>query len=365
MRYAGTYRYLVAALIAVALAAGCTDWVVDADGPASRADNFDLLWQDFDRIYPYFPHKGIDWDSVYSHYAPAAQAAGSDAELAKLMGEMLLGLRDGHVNLFTPDDEFIYDGWFLNRPRNFDRDLILLHFLRGQFSTLNSGQIVVSKPLALAPQPGQLAGEPQQAGVLYLLVQSFLNRQSWLDDLHRRLDDAGEIDGFIIDVRNNGGGSDLAALELAGRFADQRRVFGFLQYRAGAARDALGAPKPRYLDPVRSPLLKPVVVLTNRRTFSAAESFVLAMRTLPHAIVVGDTTGGGSGNPINRELPNGWTYTISTWVERDAAMRIFEGAGIAPDVTVMQSSRDTSLGRDSLIDQAIDELRKRIFPQGN
>jgi len=55
----------------------------------------------------------------------------------------------------------------------------------------------------------------------------------------------------------------------------------------------------------------PIALLTNRRTFSAAESFVLAMRTLPQVTIVGDTTGGGSGNPLHRELPNGWGLSVS------------------------------------------------------
>lgn len=43
-----------------------------------------------------------------------------------------------------------------------------------------------------------------------------------------------------------------------------------------------------------------VALLTNRWNFSTAEDFTLAMQTLPNVVVVGDTTGGGMGNPISR-----------------------------------------------------------------
>jgi carboxyl-terminal processing protease len=53
--------------------------------------------------------------------------------------------------------------------------------------------------------------------------------------------------------------------------------------------------------------MKLVVVLTSRSTASAVESFVMSMRVLPHTTIAGDATGGGVGDPVFRELPNGWT----------------------------------------------------------
>ncbi len=98
----------------------------------------------------------------------------------------------------------------------------------------------------------------------------------------------------------------------------------------------------------------PVFVLTNRGSFSAAEDFVLAMRQFPHVQTLGDTTGGGTGNPVFRELPNGWAYRFSTWVMEGPNGFNFEGAGIPPDHLVNISRQDSLAMRDMILEKAIE-----------
>jgi C-terminal processing protease CtpA/Prc len=69
---------------------------------------------------------------------------------------------------------------------------------------------------------------------------------------------------------------------------------------------------------------------------------------------VGDTTGGASGRPVTRELPNGWTYTLSTWVEYETNGQVFENIGIAPDVYVPSRMADVATGVDPVIEKAIE-----------
>jgi C-terminal processing protease CtpA/Prc len=104
----------------------------------------------------------------------------------------------------------------------------------------------------------------------------------------------------------------------------------------------------------------PVIVLANRRVASAAEDFTLAMRVRPNTEVVGDTTLGGLGNPLQRVLPNGWTYRVPQWIEYDIAMQIFEGVGIPPAVAVMHSTADSTAGRDPQLEAGIARARLRI-----
>ena len=58
-------------------------------------------------------------------------------------------------------------------------------------------------------------------------------------------------------------------------------------------------------------------ILTDRGTFSSGSHFTLAMRKVPHAVIMGDTTGGGMGLPNGGQLPNGWTYRFSVTSTRD------------------------------------------------
>lgn len=86
---------------------------------------------------------------------------------------------------------------------------------------------------------------------------------------------------------------------------------------------------------------------------SCAEDFVLAMRVLPTVTVVGDTTGGGSGGPIVRELPNGWTYQLSEWIEYIPSRQMFEGVGLAPGVVAKATLADAEHGVDAAMERAI------------
>ena len=120
-------------------------------------------------------------------------------------------------------------------------------------------------------------------------------------------------------------------------------------------------PEDDFIEPlVDTPFLSPVAVLTNRRVLNAAESFVLAMRTLPHVITVGDTTGGGSGNPDERTLPNGWTFALSRWIEFTPDGATFEGVGLAPDFPTWITSEDRERGVDTILELAVTQLRARI-----
>ena len=84
------------------------------------------------------------------------------------------------------------------------------------------------------------------------------------------------------------------------------------------------------------------------------------MRALPNTTVVGDTTAGGTGNPISETLPNGWTCTIPRWRVLTPDKGIFEGVGLAPDVTVGITDEDAADGLDTILDRAID-----LLAQGN
>jgi len=83
------------------------------------------------------------------------------------------------------------------------------------------------------------------------------------------------------------------------------------------------------------------------------------MRASSRAVVVGDTTGGGSGNPLARELPNGWIYQMSQWIQYDLNHTIIEDRGVIPDITVLSREQDRVLRRDRVIEAAVAALRAR------
>ena len=83
------------------------------------------------------------------------------------------------------------------------------------------------------------------------------------------------------------------------------------------------------------------------------------MRTFPNVITVGDTTGGGSANPEERDLPNGWSFRVSRWLVWTPEGTTFEGVGLAPEFPGWITDEDAARGVDTILELAITELERR------
>lgn len=94
---------------------------------------------------------------------------------------------------------------------------------------------------------------------------------------------------------------------------------------------------------------KKLVVLTNRKVYSAANYFA-AICKVYGITLLGDQTGGGV--PSGSELPNGFrvNYSSSICLLPDGYNR---EAGIPPDIRVDMSIEDEVQGRDTIIETAI------------
>ena len=104
---------------------------------------------------------------------------------------------------------------------------------------------------------------------------------------------------------------------------------------------------------VRSRWLRPVVVLSNRHSYSATNSFISMMRYADNAAIVGGVSGGGGGMPMSYELPCGWTVRFSSVRMYDRDKHDIE-QGITPHVLVNMVSTD----KDDIIEKAIQLIKK-------
>jgi len=97
----------------------------------------------------------------------------------------------------------------------------------------------------------------------------------------------------------------------------------------------------------------PVALLTGAQTYSAAEDFTAMFRMMKRGVVVGEATGGSTGQPLFFELPVGGKARIC--VKRDVYPdgTSFVGKGIAPDVEVQQTVAGLRAGRDPVLERAL------------
>jgi len=300
---------------------------------------FDDLWATFDRRYSYFELKGVDWDAARARYRSQAAGAPTQDAFIAVIREMLGELRDVHVSLIAPSGAYS-PTYTPTATANWDRNLWL-----GVVTAAGGVQYRTN------------LGYARIKGIPYIAVGAWNSTQFTTDDLDAVLENFRQDSTLIIDVRPNGGGNDQLALALASRFTTRAVVTEYFRYRNGASHSAFTSETARSVGPRGSwQFTKPVVVLSGRGVFSSNESFIAAMRELPNATVVGDTTGSGSGNPATYELGNGWKYTVSRWVAMTADRVPFEGRGIPPDVYARWNLAAVGAGRDPVLSAALQLL---------
>ncbi len=334
---------MVVVALALSLVACAEPFVSEPDNRDDPVRNFDQLWTEFDGYYSFFELKQIDWAALYRTYRPRVTPMMAPAALFAVMAEMLDNLHDGHVSLHARFADHYYTALFTRAPRNFD------------FTTVATRYLTAENQTERGLRYGFVATD-----VGYIWIPSF-GGDNLADDFDHALEGLGSLRGLIVDVRDNEGGSNSNSTPMAGRLADATRAYRLIQYRNGPEHDDFTPLRTDSIGPQGSVRFAgPVALLTNRRTFSAAEDFALALRTMPHVFSVGDTTGGGAGNPIARELLNGWSYRIPRWIAYTPDTVSIEGVGLAPDTTVWITTDDEAQNRDSILEVALAMIQKRF-----
>ena len=328
---------------------GCERVFFEDDPPNTSESNFELFWKDFDLYYSQFGIRNINWDSVHADTKPLTINI-TDKQLFSILSKVVLRLNDMHVSLYTPHGYSGWKGWGLGKYPS--RNII------NQYNFFTSGSIINSV---------FEYNEFKDINIGYIAISTFSGSGSisngMYDDRYFYIDNIlnqfKNKDAIIVDVRSNGGGNSMNAETVASRFADKKRIACRHRSKNGPGKNDFSDWMNWYIEPKGSfQFIKPVVVLTSRLTSSSAEDFVMYMRELPNVTIVGDTTGGGTGNPIFRELPNGWNFRLSTSYAETADNLLVDGRGIIPDVVVQSSVSDSIAGTDRMILKALEILKK-------
>jgi carboxyl-terminal processing protease len=305
--------------------------------------NFELLWKAFDLKYALFDVKNINWRAIYKVYRPQVTANTNDDELSNVLTSMMGHLNDSHVRLSYNSQ--VFDAGFINcyieeygQEKFFERmktgkPMPESYFIK-EPETANNGWVTY----------GWIANN-----VGYIHMQLI---RDYLDIIDVIINEFKKAQGIVIDLRCNGGGG--LGQQLAGRFADQKRLYMVLKNRIGPGYSDFDDPESFYVEPM-GPIqfTKNIIVLADRTSFSGAEDFALALRVLPHVTIVGETTSGHLGDAMSLCLMNNWVCTITTCLIVDQNGFCWEGIGIRPDIRQLNSEEDIKNGKDRLTELAI------------
>ena len=222
-------------------------------------------------------------------------------------------------------------------------------------STVNSliGNIVLHETLNKQLVYGNLTPE-----IGYLAIKGFSNfkaeantetEQSIFNNvLNKVFNSFKGNSSLIIDVRNNSGGSDKLALQLASRLTNQT----YFAY-AKQAVESTNNGQIRWTTPNASSVVASenpgffgkIVMLTNRQTISAGETFVMAtMERQPKVTRIGTATAGHFSDMLPRTLPNGWLFALPNERFIDKNGRSYDKSGIPAHTTTYDTElKDASL----------------------
>lgn len=162
------------------------------------------------------------------------------------------------------------------------------------------------------------------------------------------------IDGLVVDLRDNGGGSLEEAINMTGLFIKRGPVVQAVDWRGNKTEKASRNNEATYDGPL--------VVLTNRASASASEIFAAALQDYGRAVIVGDQSTFGKGTvqqlrpvlsnslllPFNRETnqQGALKLTIQTFyrINGDSTQR----DGVVPDIVLPSMLDIADIGEASL-----------------
>ncbi len=354
-----------------ALPENCAQGVIN-----TPTNNFQILWDTFNENYAFFDERNVDWQDQYTKYSPQIEDSMGLNAWFVVVAEMLEPLHDAHVTLWNADRglwqnsailpsfiQHIIDTCSLeNNPgvcmqeARTKLDTITYSYLDTSESFLNQqlefGKIKTKPHVAyfnLKSMEGYNSTPSAQVGGLDMMdmedpkrIDTFM--QTWTAE-------NPDITTVIIDLRFNGGGQDENSMTWASWLVNETKEVITRKAKYG---DGFTQPTTITIEPRESAFDGKIIILTSKYTVSAAETFLLAMQSYDHVHIVGEQTQGAFSDMLEKNLPNGFQFSLSNEVFSDMDGMVYEASGIPVNVE-MQSYSESELNdnRDLVLEQAI------------
>jgi C-terminal processing protease CtpA/Prc len=211
-----------------------------------------------------------------------------------------------------------------------------------------------------------------EGGIVYVNLPSFESEEV-VEDFRKILPQVQKAKGLILDIRHNGGGNSPNGDAIISMLTDKpikgplgKTPENVAAFRAWGIIEQWNEMRDPPVTPSRKdPFLGPVAVLTGPETFSAAENFVVLLHASKRATVVGERTGGSSGQPLMIDLPGGVKARVCTLHETYPDGREFVGVGVIPDIEIHPTAVDIATDRDVVLEKGLALLKAACAPKSS
>ncbi|SDF75395.1 Tricorn protease C1 domain-containing protein [Mucilaginibacter pineti] len=323
--------------------------------------SFETLWLTFEDHYAFFKLRHIDWKATYQEYRPQINAQTPDDSLYAIFTKMLAPFQDNHINLIVPhvkqfksikpsqfQKEFSSDSLVAAFWKMVDQALLQKGFSKLKyagpefngrklfcFTTASRTGYLRFNRCFVAQEADNIPDAKVAAKILDTVFAAFKN-----------------VNKIIIDVRDNIGGNDEFAYEVAGRFTSEKILGMTKRTRKGGYEDFDKAEK-WYIEPKgKSKQFRSVTLLTNDKTVSAGDVFAMIMKALPGVKIIGTNTRGIYSDMYGFELPNKWLVSLSNQRYYNAQGVCYEGTGTPVDLVINNTKTDLKTNNDPVLQAA-------------
>ncbi len=312
---------------------------VEFRGSPANLDVFNALQKAFDQAYSYRELRGVNWQQQFDAFRQRFLESRTTDELTYHIADLLALAKDPHITIE-------HDGTrYATSVREYEPNF--------------SSRVLGASVKNLVKVNNTIYTGKYPDGIVYILIASWDSKvASDLSELGKLMDDLSEAPAIILDVRPNTGGNDLFCQALARRFVTEPITYEKIRVRDNSQPGGFTEPTERRLEPLPSgPQFKgKLAVLMGPANMSSCEAFLLMMKQIKQAQLIGEPSYGSSGNPQPHEIGDGIIVHLPSWQAMLPDGELLEGQGVQPDVLVETEAADFS-SEDPVINAALEKLR--------
>lgn len=270
-----------------------------------------------------------------------------------------------YISASTAQDlqQRLYGSQFL-RGKLSEKPLLEFNDGKGKSWSAALSRVTWQQRNAALPAKPAFSWKMLQGDVAYVALNSFADDTAAREYL-KNFPEISKAKAIIFDIRENGGGSSTVGYKVLATLSDQQLAVNRSEtrdykptYRAWGRNDENYQFEPWTFPPDAQFQFKgKVAVLISAATYSAAEDFAVAFDNMKRGQLIGQASGGSTGQPLLFSLPGGGAARVCTKKDSYPDGKAFVGVGVQPQQSVKPRLSDFRQGRDTVLEAALASLQ--------